>query len=444
MRPNKLPTSVLFAYGIGSLGWSISINVISVLLNYIYLPPANAQMNNLIPQMAIFGVFNIISVVLFFGRFFDAAVDPFIAHLSDRSKNKLGRRIPFMRIAFIPMSVFCVLLFFPPTHHESTINIMWMAGTQLLYYMFFGLYLIPYNALLAEMGHDAQAKLDLSTAQSLGFMVGVLVSASSPMMANGLQQYLHITDRLAAYQYSIVALNVLAAITMAIPAYFVDEKKYCVEATVTEPLFKSLSTALKNRNFIIFAIADSSYFMAIAIITAGLMYYVKAMLNLDEGLGTLFMLAMVIITVGFYPIVNKLGTRISKKKMMIASFLAVAGVFAEIFYLGKFPFSPIIQVSVLVITFGIPDAFLGILPNTVVADIAHKNAAETGENKEGMYFGMRALFQKIGQTAGVTVFAMLTLYGKDPGHDLGLRLSGVIGTVLCLVSAIAYSNYEED
>ncbi|CAK9253497.1 unnamed protein product [Sphagnum jensenii] len=41
-----------------------------------------------------------------------------------------------------------------------------------------------------------------------------------------------------------------------------------------------------------------------------------------------------------------------------------------------------------------------------------------------MYFGMRALFQKLGQTLGIMAFAMLTLYGKDPGHDYGLRLSG--------------------
>jgi GPH family glycoside/pentoside/hexuronide:cation symporter len=57
---------------------------------------------------------------------------------------------------------------------------------------------------------------------------------------------------------------------------------------------------------------------------------------------------------------------------------------------------------------------------------------------------MRAFFQKIGQTAGVTVFAMLTLYGKDPHNDLGLRLSGAAGGILCLIAAFAYSKYREE
>lgn len=440
----KLPTKIHIAYGFGALGWSISLNIISVLLSYIYLPPANANMVNLIPQITILQIFNIISIILFAGRAFDAIIDPVIAHLSDKHKGKLGRRIPFMRFAFIPMSLFCVLLFYPTYHYASNTNILWMAVIQLLYYLFFGMFLIPYNALLAELGQTPQAKLDLSMAQSIGFMFGVLISAASPAMASGLQNVLPHIDRLQAYQYCILGLNVFAALCMAVPSFLIDEKKYCKEAVVTEPLLQSLKTALRNRNFLIFAVADMCYFMAIAIITAGLMYYIKSMLNLEEWLGTVFMLVMVVITLILYPIVVKFGTRFSKKKMMVLSFLGVALVFAEVFYLGKFPVSPIIQVSVLMISFGVPGAFLGILPTTVVADIAHQSQRETGENKEGMFFGMRAFFQKLGQTLGVTVFAMLTLYGKDPGNDYGLRLTGVVGALLCLAAAIAYSQYREE
>jgi GPH family glycoside/pentoside/hexuronide:cation symporter len=444
MQVEKLPRKGLIAYGIGCLGWSISINIISVLLNYIYLPPSNAGMNNLIPQTTIFRVFNIIAIILLFGRGFDAIIDPFIAHLSDKSKNKLGRRIPFMRFSFLPMSVFCILLFYPVTHSESHFNIWWLAGIQLLYYFFFGMYMIPYNALLAELGHDAQAKINLSTAQSVGFMLGIVISSGSPMVADLLQHFALVSGRLAAYQYTIVGMNILAAVCMAYPAFYLDEKKHSYEPNLTVPFFISLKTAINNSNFRIFAVADASFFMANAMVTAGLMYYLKAILYLDEAVGTAFMLGMVVITFSFYGVVNRMGTRHSKKKMMTIAFLGASVVFFEIFFLGKFPFSPYIQAGLLVATFGIPDAFLSILPNTVIADIAHDEFKRTGENKEGMFFGMRAFFQKLGQTAGVTVFAMLTLYGKDPGHDFGLRLSGLAGAALCIFAAFAYSRYKEN
>jgi GPH family glycoside/pentoside/hexuronide:cation symporter len=93
--------------------------------------------------------------------------------------------------------------------------------------------------------------------------------------------------------------------------------------------------------------------------------------------------------------------------------------------------------------FGIFDSILGILPTAIVGEIAEADSKATGQNKEGMFFGMRAFFQKTGQTLGISVFLMLTLYGKDPGHDLGLRLNGVVGCVLLLTAAAAYTRYKE-
>ncbi len=51
--------------------------------------------------------------------------------------------------------------------------------------------------------------------------------------------------------------------------------------------------------------------------------------------------------------------------------------------------------------------------------------------------------QKVGQTAGVVIFAMATTLGRDVGDDLGIRLSGVIGFVLCLAAAFVFSRYDE-
>lgn len=443
MQQSKLPLRILVIYGLGCFGWSIGLNIISVLLNYIYLPPSNSGMHDLIPGTIWFGFVNIISIILLTGRGLDAVLDPLIANLSDKSKSKLGRRIPFMRWAFVPLSIFCALVFIPLYRHQHPANIWWLAGTQMLFYFFFGLYTIPYNALLADLGHDARAKVNLSTAQSVGFMAGAMISASSTAVVR-LILYMGITtDRLTAYQYAIIGLNVIAAVCLAVPAFGIHERKFHSRQHTTGSAWQSLTTAMRNPNFRIFAMADASYFMAIAIISTGLLYYIRAMLRLDESLGTAFMLTMVVITMLFYGVVNRIGTRYSRKTMMIASFAVAAVVFGEIFFLGHVPFHPILQASLLVVSFGIPNAFLQILPNTVVADIAHEARDRAGANEEAMFFGMRAFFQKIGQTAGITVFAMLITLGKDPGHDLGLRMSGVVGAVLCAFAAVVYIFYRE-
>ena len=63
MQPERIPLSKIIAYAFGVFGWSISINIISVMLLYLYLPPTNAGMVNLVPQIVFFGVINIIALV---------------------------------------------------------------------------------------------------------------------------------------------------------------------------------------------------------------------------------------------------------------------------------------------------------------------------------------------------------------------------------------------
>ncbi len=400
-------------------------------------------MVNLVPQIVFFGVFNIIALVMASGRLFDALIDPFIAGWSDRSQHKQGRRIPLMALAVLPMTVFAVLMFYPPYYVENSNNLIWLAFIQLGYYFFFGLYVIPNNALISELGHYPKGTMHMSTAQSVGFILGVVVSSSAPAIANVIHDMLPHVSVLKSNQYSIIALNIIGALSMLAPPLFISEKKYARPGMATESVTQSLKTALANKNFRVFAFADAIYFMSIAIITSGLLFYVKAMLLLPEATGTLLMGLMVVVTLAFYPVVNYLEKKISKKKMIVVSFFAMVLVFVSIFGLGKYPVSPMLQAVLLMVVFGVPDSFLGILPNTVVADIAEADAKATGQNKEGMYFGMRALFQKFGQTLGIMVFAMLTLYGKDPGNDFGLRLSGIVGAVLCFVAGLVYLRYRE-
>ena len=443
MEQGKIPLKIYAIYGLGCFGWSISINLISVLLNYIYLPPANSGLKNLVPATVWFGFINVISIVLFSGRAFDSLMDPFLANLSDKSKNRLGRRIPFMRYSFIPLSIFSALIFLPVHKTEGSFNIAWLAVAQLFFYFFYGMYTIPYNALLADMGYNDKAKLNLSTAQSIGFMVGILFASSSTIITRLILQAGLTADRLTAYQFSIVGLNVVATICLALPAFLIDEKKYAQKATYNGSLFKNLVTALSNSNFRIFALADTCYFMSIAIIGAGLLYYLKAILKLDEATGGYFMFGMVVITLLLYTVVHWLSGKFSKKKMVIAAFAVSACVFSEIYFLGKLPFSPIVQALILVITFAVPNGFLQVLPTTILADIAHNDTKASNHNHEGMFFGIRAFFQKLGQTLGVTVFAMLLIWGKDPGHDLGLRLSGVAGAILCAIASLVYIRFKE-
>src|SRR5258708_2952790 len=173
LTQNKLPLSKQIAYAFGMMGWSIMFNLISVILIYLYLPPVNSGLPNLITQITIFGIFNVIAIVTASGRLIDAIYDPFIAQFSDRSKNPKGRRIPLMKLAILPSFLFCFFIFYPLNEKECTENIFLLVFMLVGFYISSTTYIIPYYALLPEFAPTSEDKVRLSTLQSIGFVFGI-------------------------------------------------------------------------------------------------------------------------------------------------------------------------------------------------------------------------------------------------------------------------------
>ena len=439
----KLPFKKQISYACGMIGWSIMTNIIIVMLPYFYLPPSNSGLTPFVPQLLLFGVLNIMSVIAASGRLVDAFFDPFIASLSDKSGNPKGRRIPFMKWAILPAVIFCGLTFCPLVKAESLHNAFWLAFTLICFFMGVTTYIIPYNALLPELADTAAEKVKLSSFQQVGFVIGIIISALVNNYADLVQVFFGVANRDTAVQYTIWGLSVFAGLIMLVPVLAIDEKKYSSSKPSQVPIFLAIRKTFSQRNFKYYLISDFSFYMALSIISSGLLFFVTVLLKLPESMGGLLMLTMVLVSLAFYPLINYLSKRIGKKPIVLFSFGLLSLIFVAIYFLGKFPFSPKVQVYALVLGAAFPLASLGILPNAILAEIAQKDAAETGENREGMFFAVKYLFVKLGQTMGIALFAFLTVYGKDPGHDYGLRLNGICGFILCLVAFIFFTRFRE-
>jgi glycoside/pentoside/hexuronide:cation symporter, GPH family len=443
MAREKLPFGKQLCYAAGMMGWSMLTNTIIVMLPYYYLPPANAGLVQLVPQLLLLGVLNIFSVILASGRLVDAVYDPFIASRSDRSKNVRGRRIPFMRLAIVPAALFCFLTFHPLERAATIHNAWWLGLTMILFFVSATTYIIPYNALLPEMADTDTQKVRLSSFQQVGFVLGIIVSALSNNFADLVQHSFHITDRDTALQITIGGMCALAGMIMLIPVLTIDERRYSTSKPSHLPILPAIRKTFANPNFRYYLISDFSYYMALSIISSGLLYFVTVLLGLPESEGGMMMGTMVLVSLVFYPLINHLAARWGKKPVVLFSFALLSVIFVGVYFLGRLPASPHVQIYTLLICAAFPLAGLGILPNAILAEIAQQDAAESGENREGMFFAVKYLFVKLGQTLGIALFAFLTIYGKDPGHDRGLRLNGVCGMVLCLLAFVFFSRFKE-
>ncbi len=419
------------------------INLISVILVYLYVPPESSGLPKLITQVTIFGFFNVIAIITSSGRLIDAIYDPFIAQFSDQSKNPKGRRIPIMKWAILPSLLFCFLVFFPLTQEQSSLNVVWLVLTLVLFYVSTTTYIIPYNALLPELAHGSEAKVRLATWQSAGYVIGIGVASNAFNLTDILQHTGGIETRITALQITVAILASLGALCMLIPVLAIDELKYTSKKPHAVPMRQALKETFTNKNFLLFIVADFSYFIGVTIITSGLLYFVTVLLQLPESIGNKLMITMVLVSFLFYPVTNYLAKKIGKKIIVIVSLFLLSGIFLGIYFLGKPDIDPSVQIYTLIALAAIPLASLNILPNAILAEIIEKDIEETGENKEAIFFAVRYFFVKIAQTVGIALFAMFLIYGKDVGNDFGIRLNGLLGFALCILAGLVFTRFKE-
>ena len=111
------------------------------------------------------------------------------------------------------------------------------------------------------------------------------------------------------------------------------------------PLLPAIRKTFSNRNFKYYLISDFTYYMALSIISSGLLYFVTVLLGLPESIGGPLLGVMVIVSLMFYPLINYLSKKIGKKPIVMFSFSAccVSCLFSFTF-LGKLPMSSHAQI----------------------------------------------------------------------------------------------------
>ncbi|MEZ5225408.1 MAG: MFS transporter [Acidimicrobiales bacterium] len=435
------PRRVVLGLSLGHGGMSVLINLIAILLVYFYLPPTSAGLPPLVTDATFLFVLNAIVVIAAAGRLLDAVTDPLIAVASDRSTHALGRRIPFMRIEAIPAALATILLFVPPVRDVSGWNILWLLGVQAVLYLALTAYVTPAFSLVADLGRTPSERLDLATWTSVAWAVGIMVAALSPFISAMYQRVG--LEPIRAWQGSVVTVVGVALACMWAPIRMIDEPSLVRSTPSAVPIRQALRLVFSNPFFRYYLAADFAFFSGLTIIQTGLLYYVTVLLELDETLTAPLLLLMVVVSMFLYPIVNRQAKLRSGKQLVVFAFVVSAVDFVGVVFLGRSPLPNWAEAVLLILLFAVPFAILSVIPQWILSDIAEHAAVTTGQATAATFFAARTFMQKLGQTIGVMVFALLAAFGRDVGDDLGIRLSGLAGMILYLVAALLFRHYDE-
>ena len=297
----KLTTGKIWQFAAGQFGWAMLSGIISNWLVYFYQPDKTAISQGqtvFIPQgLVVFGIFTIIGGITAFGRIFDAFTDPMIASLSDRCTSKNGRRIPFLKWASLPLALSTVLVFWSPVNKNSWINGVFLLIMILAYYLSITAYCTPYNALIPELGHTQQERLNISTVISFTFIAGTAVAYLAPTIWG---MFIPAFGRVGAIRMTFTLMAAVAFICMLVPVFCIREKDYVDTVPAKESAFGSLAATFKNAEFRKFVASDIFYWIALTMFQTGLPFFVTSLLKLPETMTTLYFVGMTALSLVFY------------------------------------------------------------------------------------------------------------------------------------------------
>ena len=196
----------------------------------------------------------------------------------------------------------------------------------------------------------------------------------------------------------------------------------------------------------------------------GLPFFVTVSMGFNESLTMVFMGAMTVLSACFYPFVTALVKKFGKKKLVIAGFLGLAvcyAITAVSSVTGVCPtgsaedpangLSWLFGILITVIA-AFPMALLGIIPQSIVADVAEAEAVTTGQNREGMFFAARTFAMKFGQSIAMILFTSLAILGvknlDTTSNDItaskfGLLIVAIVAVAFCVMGAVILLFYRE-
>ncbi len=438
MIEKNTPLRIICLYALGQLGWSLAAYNVSSSINYFYLPPELQQaiFPSFLPAFSFLGL-TLVGIITFGGRLFDALIDPFIANLSDKTQSRFGKRRIFMALSAVPLALFSYLIFHPITEGVSSQNTVWLIMATFFYYVSFAAYVIPYSALISELGHNSRERMTISTILSVAWAVGFLLGNLTPMLQGVLETQGF--SSLSAFQTTVLGLSMLALFFLLMPVLFLNEKKYAQQGTAPDDFKKSFSSAFQIKNFRIFSVMFLLFWLALTFIQLGIIYFVTLLLGLEKELASQFGIISFFSSFLFYPLMGFFERKMGKKGTIQVGFL----IYCLVFITLLLPISGAIRFYAVSVLAALPLAIFGILPNTIVADVAHQNELETGKNQAGMFYGIAAFMMKIGISLANLIFPSLLLLGKSVENPRGIQAAIGVALFFCIVAMIHFKNYDE-
>lgn len=367
----------------------------------------------------------------FFYTIYNALNNPALGYLSDRTRTRWGRRIPYILFGGLPYAVAFALIFTAPFDgRDDPVGLLIYFGAMIVIWE--GLYTAiatGYYGLLPEMFGSYRERTDVAAKMNIFQTIALVLGAALPPL---------LADILG-WSGMAVLLSVISVIAIYLGAPFLFERPG-LKTDTSFPFGLALKATFVNRSYLTAAGAQAMRFFATGSLQTGILFYLKYSLKVDESLATTILgIAFLVAMFSLYPWRNWVANKLdSRRTLMLANAVMILGIV-------PMGFSPNINFTyAAAVVLGIGLGGLVLIGDVIMTEVVDEDEVKTGHQRAGMYFGMSGFLITLSGLLVSSVFGLLmpafgydTLLDVQPASvDLGFRIFLTVPTTIGFLLAI--------
>ncbi len=353
-------------------------------------------------------------IMTIFYNIWNTLNDPIFGWISDRTKTRWGRRIPYIRFLTPIWLISTIFLFFPYLSADQISMALWLMVFIILFDGCYTMVAGCYNSLMPELTTLTTERTRINLLAQIFGMIAIGISFIFPLM---------LKDNVPAFFMFVIIGGLIALSVLVVPSFFIRERMVFEEKPLG--LVSALKYSLRNRPFMTFIGWNFMVQFTTSIVLANIIFYASNVLR-ATGLQSFLVAGALFGTIlpGFF-IASSLGKRKGVRFTVLLSTFIIATALLLLFLSESYWMA---IASLALAGLGLAGAM--VFTNVMIAESIDFDELKTNQRREAMFFGTNALFTKpaIGIAQGVlTLTLAFTGYqqGVSPELQLPFAIFGI-------------------
>ena len=198
----------------------------------------------------------------------NAINDPLFGFITDNTRSKLGRRIPYMRFTAPFLALTFVLVWFAPEGVGQPAQFWWMLVTMLLYDTAYTIIGLVYSALLPEVTESDAERNGLQISSSLFSMLGMILGFLIPDMVRPQAD----DPSLLPFRLAMIGVALVGMALIIYTTFVVKERREFTQVDKPLNLMESIKYTFTSKSFIVLVAENFMAILTSALVTGSMFY----------------------------------------------------------------------------------------------------------------------------------------------------------------------------